>query len=92
MISDARVEVGTQMLARFDGLLTAYGWLPGSELRYQQPLYSVRSVDAFHVREGFPRITDADIPTGVGSVEYLVQLGAMVEFETELDPLVADGN
>jgi len=92
MISEARVEVGTQMLARFDGLLTAYGWLPGSELRYQQPLYSVRSVDAFHVREGFPRITEADIPTGGGSVEYLVQLGAMVEFETELDPLLADGN
>jgi len=90
MIDAVRSEVGVEMAAQLNGLLVASGWVPGSESRYSLPLYTVRSVVAFEVREGFPRITEADCPPGVGDVTYRVQLGALTDFTSNFDMALAN--
>ena len=83
LIEDVRSSLGSSLEARFDSLLTAYGWLPGSETRYQSPLYTERSLTAYSVVAGFPRLTEADCPVGVGDVRYVLQLGALTSFEQD---------
>lgn len=80
--------LGTSLESQFASLLAAYGWLPGDEERYTTPLYSERSVSAYDVLEGFPRLTEADCPAGVGDVTYLIQMGSLVPFETPLDEIL----
>lgn len=81
-------------LDEFRDLLLMAGWLPGSETRYSTPLYSVRQVQAFEVKDGFPCITEDACPSGVGNVRYSLQLGALTQFEVpfseQIDSLTGD--
>lgn len=52
-----------------DGLLLA-GYMDVHSGRYADRGYIVRSETALHVRRGFPRLAERDLPTGVGDVNY----------------------
>ena len=45
--------------------------------------YSIRSSDVFEVRDGFPRLTEADCAPGLGDVLYSIELGAIEDYRTE---------
>lgn len=84
MILQVRTLLGPALESAFDGLVTSYGWLPGHESRYQSPVYAERSVEAFDVIDGFPRLVEGDCPPGLGDVRYVIQLGALTPFEVDV--------
>ncbi|MCS5420301.1 MULTISPECIES: PD-(D/E)XK motif protein [Psychrilyobacter] len=43
--------------------------------------YLVDGIETFEVLEGFPRITNKDIPTGVVKVEYKINLNVLIPYE-----------
>jgi len=88
MILQVRTLLGPTLETAFDGLVTSYGWLPGHESRYQSPVYMERSVEAFDVVDGFPRIVEVDCPPGLGDVRYVIQLGALTPFEVDVDEVL----
>jgi hypothetical protein len=50
-------------------------------------LYVLRDSAYFHVREGFPRITESMIPPGLGKVHYEIEVGACEPFKVEEAPV-----
>lgn len=56
--------------SRFDGLLIQAGYLPGNRDLYEEPRYTLRELRFWHVREGFPRLIESDLPEGVGDCTY----------------------
>ncbi len=89
MIFKVRMLLGSALESAFDGLVTSYGWLPGLESRYQSPVYAERSVEAFDVVDGFPRLVEGDCPPGLGNLRYAVQLGALTPFEVDVNEILA---
>jgi len=62
-----------------DKLLEA-GYLSVHEPNYRKT-YLVRSITAYRVSEGFPRILERDLPPGVGDISYSIVLSACEEFK-----------
>jgi hypothetical protein len=67
-------------LADLTGKLANLGYVGGHTAIYDEPRYQVRELRYFHVREGFPRLTEVDLPDGVGDVRYTVALAACQPF------------
>jgi len=67
-----------------EDLFVAWGYLEIHEQRYVETRYSIREVRAFHVLQGFPRITESDLPEGVGKVSYYLSLDACQAWRIEL--------
>lgn len=63
---------GTPVATTFDERLLATGYAGAHERRYRHTAYTVREQNFFHVGEEFPRLTEADLPPGVGDVRYSV--------------------
>ncbi|MET9354342.1 PD-(D/E)XK motif protein [Streptomyces sp. NPDC006617] len=63
--------------ARFDGLLIQAGYLPGHRDLYEEPRYTLRELRFWHVREGFPRLIESDLPEGVGDCTYHVSTSGL---------------
>lgn len=61
---------------QFRDKLLEYGYVAAHRPRYDATHYSLRELAIFEVLPGFPRITEADVPSGVGDVRYLVSLPA----------------
>jgi len=57
---------------QFEAKLFASGYLRQQSGLYDSTRYAARKMEAFEVREGFPRLTESDIPNGVGDVRYTV--------------------
>lgn len=53
------------------------GYLDSQSAEYSSMGFSVRRADFFLVGDGFPRLTPADVPDGVGSVRYSVSASAL---------------
>lgn len=65
------------------------GWLPTDEALYTEPHYSLRSpLTWYEVTEGFPRITEAMCPEGVGKVSYSIQVAALAPFAVDGSEIV----
>lgn len=54
---------------------------------YEGVGYLVRATRSFRVAAGFPRIIDADLPTGVGAVSYDLAIDACEAFEIPMGEL-----
>ncbi|MEU3520209.1 PD-(D/E)XK motif protein [Streptomyces sp. NPDC006654] len=63
--------------ARFDGLLIQVGYLPGHRDLYEEPRYTLRELRFWHVRDGFPRLVESDLPEGVGDCTYHVSTSGL---------------
>jgi len=70
----------------FEDLLILAGYLDEHQGRYEGTGYADRTMQTFHVQEGFPRITEQALVNGVGDVQYSVSLAACAPF------IVDDGN
>lgn len=62
-----------------DERLTLVGYLVRPE--YDTPAFRLGALRVFDVREGFPRITPADVAPGVHDVSYMISLDACGRFE-----------
>jgi hypothetical protein len=65
--------------------LTRSGYLESHRAMYEEPHYEVRSERFFLVVDGFPRLTEADIPAGVGDVKYSVALASCEPYSATAD-------
>jgi hypothetical protein len=74
-----RLEGGAGSVG-FEDALFAAGYHDAHAHRYQVG-YTIRSSDVFEVSPGFPRLTEADCPDGLGDVHYSLELGALAAFK-----------
>ena len=63
---------GTGADSAFEEGLLAAGYFDGHRTLYEGTGYTKREENFFRVEEGFPRIVERDVPTGVGDVRYSV--------------------
>jgi hypothetical protein len=64
----------------FEEKLFESGYLDMHSERYNVPMYSIREFNLFGVVEGFPRITENDLPDGVGDVKYSIMISECKHF------------
>ena len=71
-IVDRTREILTNAATRelLDSLLIRYGYLHDQRALYDEPRYTIRKERFWHVAGDFPRITEADLRSGVGNCEY----------------------
>jgi len=80
IVTDLEQRLAGQYSLDFRAMLYIAGLLPTALPEYEEPVYWVRSLDYFHLVDGFPRIVEAMCPEGVGDVQYSIQLASMREF------------
>jgi hypothetical protein len=68
--------------AEFEALLFAAGYHDVHSPRYRTG-YTVREANIFRVTEGFPRLTELNLPEGVGDLSYSVALAACAAFRLD---------
>jgi len=86
IISDMRRELASasyEQSERFADLLYGVGYVDSDT--YLQYSYFVTNEDMFKVSSGFPRICPGDLPQGVSSVTYDINLLACAEFADQPD-------
>lgn len=84
LISEIRNDIIIASAAgheRFEDLLYMAGYLP-SEI-YEEHCFSVVSVKCYQLIEGFPRIVNSSLISGVESVSYDIRLDACTSFQTK---------
>jgi hypothetical protein len=69
--------------------LLEYGYLDAHRPQYEQTRYVIREASVFRVGEGFPRLTEHDLPNGVGEVRYKLALTACAAWRAEVDSVKA---
>ncbi|HUT09608.1 MAG TPA: PD-(D/E)XK motif protein [Thermoguttaceae bacterium] len=65
----------------FTALLLESGYHPAQAERYHSTGYTVRNATFYHVTDGFPRITEDQLPNGVGDVSYSVSVTECQHFK-----------
>ena len=66
--------------ARLEASLLAAGYIDAHRPLYERAGYTVREENFFEVVEGFPRIVEGDLPSGVGDVRYSVAVSECRHF------------
>jgi hypothetical protein len=73
--------VGGQSQPEFEDRLLEVGYTDAHRPIYAHTGYTIRSVNTFEVRDGFPRIVEADLAEGVGGVTYGLAIDACGGFK-----------
>jgi hypothetical protein len=79
LVLDSGAEVELE-----DSLLE-FGFTDLHAPRYAGTGYTVRDSRFFRVEPGFPRLTEADLPEGVGGLRYQLAIAACADFEVPAD-------
>ena len=74
------VEADAVAAAEMERLLFESGYLDCHAHAYEARSYSVRETNVFEVRDGFPRIVEADLRSGVGDVRYTISVAECRHF------------
>ncbi len=84
LVADIRESLETDpvVLTEFDLRLAEAGYADGEN--YTRTWYQIFGARYFAVRDGFPRLVQAGVPTGVHDVVYLIDLRACAAFEEAL--------
>ena len=67
--------------------LADVGFHDGHAPRYRVARYTLRDRRIFRVADGFPRIVEADLPDGLGRVDYRLAIAACDDFEISEETL-----
>ena len=89
VVESLREDLSGEALDQFEDRLVDAGFLQGHLYLYQSPRYSLRSIRPFRVVEGFPRIVESTVPSGVTAVSYDVAVGACLAFSCEMAEMVS---
>lgn len=91
LVSALRKEIvhDPASLAIFNDSLFERGWLDHHAPRYESHRLTVREEIVFRVEAGFPRLVEADLPEGIGDVNYALSLPACKPFEVTADAMLS---
>ena len=65
---------------QLDEPLIKAGYIEAQRTLYQSPRYSIRSPRFFRIGDGFPRLLESEIPSGVERVSFSVAMAACADF------------
>jgi hypothetical protein len=90
-IADVRALLGLETAARrlFDDLLISAGYVDDQAHLYGNVSYAIRWASAAVVADGFPRLTEDDLPAGIGDVFYGISIDALKPFRVEFGELMS---
>jgi hypothetical protein len=74
--------------ALFEQSLLERGYLDTQAWRYQKTGYVIRESNAFRVADGFPRLTERDLPPGVGDLTYTISVAECRKFAVPLNDVI----
>ena len=82
MVAAVRAKLASDTAAReqFEDELLATGYFDAHAARYADRGYTVRAVGFFRVGPKFPRLVEADMPSGVGDANYALSVAACEPF------------
>ena len=91
LIAQLREMLRTVYMAAstFEEALLKRGYLNTQAWRYQKTGYVVRESNVFRVTGDFPRLTENDLPLGVGDLTYSISVSECKKFTTSLDELIS---
>lgn len=82
-IRDELTKTNPHILSVFNNKLISYGYMNLHEEKYLSTGYHVRSSTLFQVVDGFPRLLEDDIPSGVGDLKYSVSISSCLGFTVD---------
>ena len=91
LVVDLRNNLHTVYAAAFafEGALVERGYIDEQAWRYQKTGYTVRESNMFRVTKGFPRLTERDLPLGVGDLTYSISVVECKNFAVPVEEVVA---
>jgi hypothetical protein len=75
-------------VALFEQGLLERGYLDTQAWRYQKTGYVIRELNAFRVADGFPRLTERDLPPGVGDLTYSISIAECRKFAVSIEDVI----
>lgn len=95
LVREVRETLGQDAEARdlLEDLLVDAGYVDRHEPLYAHVAYAERGFHVLDVRDGFPRLTEASLPPGVGDLSYSIVISSCVPFaidEKEFCQLLAE--
>jgi hypothetical protein len=81
--------MNTPHLPVFVDKLLSYGYSEVHRAIYERPHYTLRQLFCFQVGLGFPRVTESDLPEGVGRVTYHLSLNALDPWRVDPDEMIS---
>ena len=90
-VEDIRTRLDGHEIAAsmFEQSLLMTGYIDLHRDSYQEIGYTERTSHIFGVMAGFPRIVEANLPSGVGNVQYTVALAACIPFLLEPTAIIS---
>lgn len=89
IVRQLRAQLSHEAVDLFDDRLLEYGYLETHAYRYERRRFTKRQGRAYLVSAGFPRLTEANLPTGIGDVSYELSLSACEPFAIDSDQLLS---
>ena len=83
------IEQGDGDVREFEAKLLKAGYTDFHREKYLTTGYSLKETRHYHVRDGFPRLTEDSLVTGVGDVSYLLDASACEKFEVAEETVTA---
>jgi Putative PD-(D/E)XK family member, (DUF4420) len=81
------LPIGTAGRDTFDDRLTEARYLDSHSRKYLETRYTPRAEHLFAVAHAFPRVTEGDLPLGIGDVSYALSLAACAPFAKSMSSL-----
>jgi hypothetical protein len=72
----------------FEKALIDRGYLEVQAWRYQTTGYVIRESNAFHVTDDFPRLTERDLPPGVGDLTYSINVSDCRKYAVPIEEMI----
>ena len=83
-----RLERSPESAEDFEDRLLEAGYLDAEAHRYADRLFTPRGEKTFLISEGFPRILELNLPSGIGDVSYSISLPACEPFAVKLTTML----
>lgn len=74
------VQSDERVSETFEDRLLEAGYLDNDAPRYETRRFAIRGELTFHVKSGFPRLVERDLPIGIGDVAYMLSIAACEAF------------
>ncbi len=88
LVTDVRASAAPLRASELETKLRHAGWDDDCAPTHEER-YSVRTLELFAVREGFPRIVPADLPPGIGKVRYRIDRSALQPYACTQEAVTA---
>jgi hypothetical protein len=89
LISDIRQALNSfpAALNIFNEKVFNYGYIDSEAFQYEEEGFAPLHNSTYKVEEGFPRLTQDELPDGVGDVKYSIVLNACHDFQINTDDI-----